>query len=97
MLPSLYEGFGLPVLEAMKNGCPVLTSNVSSLPEAGGDAALYFDPQSVSDIASKIEKVISSPKLREEMIKKGYNQIKKFSWEKTAKDTLKVLESLNNE
>lgn len=94
VLPSLYEGFGLPVLEAMKYGCPVLTSNVSSLPEAGGDAAIYFDPTDAEDIASKIQKVISNPKLRQELIEKGYNQIKKFSWEKTAKETLRVLEDL---
>ena len=94
VLPSLYEGFGLPVLEAMKYGCPVLTSNVSSLPEAGGDAAIYFDPQDADDIKEKIEKVISNPKLRSEMIEKGKQQIKKFSWEKTARETLKVLESL---
>ncbi|MBI3985207.1 MAG: glycosyltransferase family 4 protein [Candidatus Levybacteria bacterium] len=94
VLPSLYEGFGLPVLEAMKHGCPVLTSNVSSLPEAGGDAAIYFDPNNSDDIKEKIEKVIKNPSLRQEMIEKGYNQIKKFSWEKTAKETLKVLEEL---
>mgnify|MGYP001569101958 CR=1 FL=1 len=88
VLPSLYEGFGLPVLEAMKNGCPVVTSNISSLPEAGGDAVLYFDPNNVDDIKEKIEKVISSPELREDMVKKGYNQIKKFSWEKTANETV---------
>ncbi len=94
ILPSLYEGFGLPVLEAMKYGCPVLTSNISSLPEVGGDAALYFDPQSTQDIAEKIDKVVSDEKLRSEMIKKGYEQVKKFSWEKTAKETLKILEGL---
>ncbi|OGH39284.1 MAG: hypothetical protein A3B44_02265 [Candidatus Levybacteria bacterium RIFCSPLOWO2_01_FULL_38_21] len=94
VLPSLYEGFGLPVLEAMRYGCPVITSNASSLPEAGGDAALYFDPESVEDIVEKIEKVISSEELREEMIKKGHQQIKKFSWEKTARETLKVLQEL---
>ncbi len=93
-LPSLYEGFGLPVLEAMKYGCPVVASNVSSLPEAGGDAALYFDPNNPLDIANTLQKVIDSSSLREEMIKKGYNQIKKFSWEKTAKETLSVLESI---
>lgn len=97
VLPSLYEGFGLPVLEAMKYGCPVVISNVSSLPEAGGDAAVYFDPENIKDIQEKIEKVISSKSLREEMVKKGYNQVKKFSWEKTAKETLKVLEEINNE
>ncbi len=94
VLPSLYEGFGLPVVEAMKYGCPVITSNVSSLPEAGGDAALYVDPMSVEDIAEKMEKVMSSPSLREEMVKKGYNHIRKFSWEKAARETLGILQEL---
>jgi glycosyltransferase involved in cell wall biosynthesis len=96
VLPSLYEGFGLPVLEAMQFGCPVVTSNVSSLPEVGGDAAIYFNPESVDDIAEKIDKVVADEKLRTEMTEKGYNQVKKFSWEKTAKETLKVLEDLGN-
>jgi glycosyltransferase involved in cell wall biosynthesis len=96
VLPSLYEGFGLPVLEAMKYGCPVVLSNVSSLPEAGGDAALYFDPQDADDMAKTMDKVISDPKLRGNMIKKGHGQVKKFSWEKTAKQTLSVLEDLAN-
>lgn len=94
VLPSLYEGFGLPVLEAMKYGCPVITSNVSSLPEAGGDAALYVDPQSAEDIAGKIQQVVGDEKLREHMRKKGFEHIKEFSWEKTAKETLDVLQSL---
>ncbi len=94
VLPSLYEGFGLPVLEAMQHGCPVITSNVSSLPEAGGDAALYVDPENVTDIAEKIEKLVNDEKLRHELVEKGYRQVKKFSWEKTAKETLKVLEDV---
>lgn len=94
VLPSLYEGFGLPVLEAMKYGCPVILSNISSLPEAGGNAALYFNPQDPNDIAKKLNKVLSDEKLRSEMVKKGYEQVKKFSWEKTARETLKVLESI---
>lgn len=94
VLPSLYEGFGLPVLEAMQYGCPVITSNVSSLPEAGGDAAIYVDPQSAADISEKIERVLGSESLRNEMREKGFLQAKKFSWEKTAKETLKVLEAL---
>jgi len=97
VLPSLYEGFGLPVLEAMKFGCPTVISDVSSLPEVGGDASLYVDPKSASDIAEKLERVISDKKLREEIIEKGYNQIKKFSWEKTAKETLKVLEEVGKQ
>src|SRR6185437_7244145 len=91
VLPSLYEGFGLPVLEAMQRDCPVITSNVSSLPEAGGDAALYIDPEDADDIAAKITKLIDDKKLREELIEKGRKQVKKFSWEKTAKETLDIL------
>ncbi len=94
VLPSLYEGFGLPVLEAMQNDCPVILSDTSSLPEAGGNAALYVNPENVDDIAKKIDKVLSDPKLRLEMIKKGREQVKKFSWEKTAKETLKVLQEI---
>ena len=94
VLPSLYEGFGLPVLEAMEQGCPVITSNISSLPEAGGDAAMYVDPEDVSDIAEKMVKLISDDKLRKEMVEKGKKQVAKFSWEKTAKETLKVLEQV---
>ncbi len=96
VLPSLYEGFGLPVLEAMKYGCPVLTSNVSSLPEAGGDAAVYFDPKNAKDIAEKIDSVVSNEKLRKEMVEKGYRQAKKFSWEKSARETLRILEGLSS-
>lgn len=94
ILPSLYEGFGLPVLEAMSYGCPVITSNVSSLPEAGGDAAVYVDPLSIEDIAMKLTEVIDNESLRREMIEKGKKQVKKFSWEKTAKETLQVLEAV---
>jgi glycosyltransferase involved in cell wall biosynthesis len=94
VLPSLYEGFGLPVLEAMQRDCPVITSNVSSMPEAGGDAAIYVDPEDVNDISEKIEKVISNKKLRDEMIEKGKKQVKKFSWEKAAEETFEVLQQV---
>jgi len=97
VLPSLYEGFGLPVLEAMKYGCPVIASNVSSLPEAGGDAALYVDPENVDDIAKNLKLLIEDKILREKLVKKGYEQVKKFSWEKTAKETLNVLTKIANE
>ncbi len=96
VLPSLYEGFGLPVLEAMKYGTPVITSNISSLPEAGGDAALYVDPNDTEDIAAKMQKLLEDAKLREELIKKGYKQAEKFSWEKSAKETLRALEEVAN-
>lgn len=94
VLPSLYEGFGLPVLEAMKYGCPVLASNVSSLPEAGGDAALYFDPENSDDIAEKIGRVVGDEKLRKAMVQKGFERVKKFSWKKAAQETLAVLEEV---
>jgi glycosyltransferase involved in cell wall biosynthesis len=97
VLPSLYEGFGLPVLEAMKYGCPVITSNISSLPEAGGDAVLYVDPENTDDIVKKLELMINDEGLRMKLKKKGYEQVKKFSWEKTAKETLDVLTKLTNE
>lgn len=96
VLPSLYEGFGLPVLEAMNYGCPVITSNVSSLPEAGGDAAIYVNPESVEDIASKMEKVAGDRQLRREMIEKGKTQVKKFSWDTSAEKTLEVLKRIVN-
>lgn len=96
VLPSLYEGFGLPVLEAMKYGCPVITSNVSSLPEAGGEAALYVDPMNSRDIAEKIERLLGDKKLQQEMKRKGFDQVKKFSWEKAAKETLKVLKEVGS-
>lgn len=94
VLPSLYEGFGLPVLEAMHYGCPVVTSNVSSLPEAAGDAAIMVDPESTESIKEGIEKVLGDKSLREKLVKKGYEQVKKFSWEKCARETLKVLEEV---
>lgn len=97
VLPSLYEGFGLPILEAMQEGCPVITSNVSSLPEAGGDAALYVDPEDASDIAEKMQSLLKDEKMRDELIKKGYQQVKKFSWEKSAKKTLSILSEVANE
>lgn len=94
VLPSLYEGFGLPVLEAMSYDCPVITSNVSSLPEAGGDAAVYIDPNNVDDIANKIIEVISNETFRKKMIEEGRAQVKKFSWEKAAKETLEILQDV---
>ncbi len=95
VLPSLYEGFGLPVLEAMNFGCPVITSNVSSLPEVAGDAGILVNPGSVEEIAKSIEKILKmTDNERKEMIEKGYQQAKKFSWEKCARETLSVLEEL---
>lgn len=84
---TLYEGFGLPVLQAMACGCPVVTSRVSSLPEVAGKAAVLVDPNDPGEIAEGIKKAL---KEREELIKKGKKRVKEFSWEKAARETLKV-------
>lgn len=90
--PSIYEGFGLPILEAMACGCPVIAYNNSSIPEVAGDAALLLEPK--DDLAEAIKKVITDKKLRDSMVEKGFNQAKKFSWEKTARQTLAILEEV---
>jgi glycosyltransferase involved in cell wall biosynthesis len=90
VFPSLYEGFGLPPLEAMACGTPVVTSNVSSLPEVVGDAALLVNPENVFEIARGIREVLTNPQLRSELIQKGFRQIRKFSWEQTAREVLEV-------
>jgi glycosyltransferase involved in cell wall biosynthesis len=92
--PSLYEGFGLPVLEAMTLGCPVVSSNTSSLPEVAGDAALLVNPHSVEELAGALERVISDRTLRQSLIEKGYQQAAKFSWTNTAKATLEAYRSI---
>ncbi len=90
VFPSLYEGFGIPVLEAMSNGCPVVLSNTSSLPEVGGDAALYFNPMDSDSISSTVYKCLSDDKMRIELTKKGIERVKLFSWKKTAIATADV-------
>ena len=87
---SLYEGFGLPILDSFACGTAVITSNVSSMPEVGGEAVEYVNPESVVDIENKLRLVMEDSKKRELMIKKGFEQAKKFSWEKCAKETAEV-------
>jgi glycosyltransferase involved in cell wall biosynthesis len=94
IFPSLYEGFGLPVLEAMACETPVLTSNVTSMPEVAGDAALYFDPQDETDIYAKIDKALSDENLQKSLIQKGRDRCKLFQWEDTVRKTMAVYESV---
>ncbi len=97
LFPSLYEGFGLPILEAMACGCPVITSNVSSMPEVAADAALLINPLNEDELVTAIKKINEDPACARNLREKGYEQVKKFSWEKTAQETLKVYQELLEE
>ncbi|MEH2125609.1 glycosyltransferase family 4 protein [Nostoc sp.] len=92
--PSYYEGFGLPVLEAMTLGAPTISSNTSSIPEVAGDAAILIDPSDFVQLAEAILKVIGDSQLRQELIIKGRERAKLFSWERTAKETLKAYRAI---
>jgi glycosyltransferase involved in cell wall biosynthesis len=92
--PSLIEGFGLPVLEAMRCGTPVLTSSTSSLPEVGGEAALYVDPHNVDGIAAALYKLATQPSLRTDLSARGLQRAELFTWTRTAVQTLRVYEEL---
>ena len=94
IMPSFYEGFGLPVLEAMQSGCPVITTKEGSLEEVSDSAVYFIDPYSVDSIRNGIEKVMQDKALRLALSKKGISQAKKFSWKKTAEETVKVYESV---
>lgn len=92
--PSLYEGFGLPPLEAMACGCPVVTSNASSIPEVVGDAGILVDPYNVQALAQAMKRVLTDSKLRDDMVRKGFEQSKKFSWEKAAEQHQQVYDKV---
>ncbi|MBI1863086.1 glycosyltransferase family 4 protein [Candidatus Microgenomates bacterium] len=91
VMASFYEGFGIPVLEAMSYDCPVISSNTSSLPEVGGDAALYFDPKSEEDLVKSFIALARDKKLRGLLTERGRDRIKQFSWEQCARQTLSIL------
>jgi len=91
-LPSWYEGFGLPVLEAMACDTPVICSNVSSLPEVAGDAALLIDPARPDELANAIERLVRDAALRDELIARGRRQVAQFSWARCAAQVLRALE-----
>jgi glycosyltransferase involved in cell wall biosynthesis len=86
--PSLYEGFGIPLLEAMHYGCPILASDTSCFPEIAGNAAIYFNPGNVDELVSGMESVILDTGVRNELISNGFKREVLFSWEKCAKETL---------
>ena len=90
LFPSLYEGFGIPILEAMASGCPVLTSSITSTPEVAGDAGILVDPYKIEEIARGIRDLAKDDVLCAQLRQQGFNQIKKFSWQKTARKTLEI-------
>jgi glycosyltransferase involved in cell wall biosynthesis len=92
VFPSLYEGFGIPVLEAFACNCPCIISNTSSLPEVAKDAAIYFDPANSFSIANAVEKVINNTEFRHDLIRKGQERLKAFSWNKHVQETIEVYE-----
>lgn len=96
VFPSLYEGFGIPVLESLSCGCPTVLSNSSSLPEVGGLAALYFNPNNKNSIQSTVRKVLTNGKIKKDLVNKGFEQINKFSWHKTAEETLEIYKKVLN-
>lgn len=94
VFPSLSEGFGLPGLEAMVHGCPVVSSNATCLPEVYGDAAVYFDPNNPQDMADKVTSVITDKKLKKSLIEKGHQQAAKYSWRTMAEQTHEVYQKV---
>jgi glycosyltransferase involved in cell wall biosynthesis len=94
VMPSLYEGFGIPVLEAMACACPVLTTRTGCTPEVVGDAALLVDPRNPLEIADGIRAMLSDDDLRNKLVKKGLERVKQFNWDKCARETLAVFDSV---
>lgn len=97
VFPSLSEGFGLPGLEAMASGAPVISSNATCLPEIYGDAALYFEPRDVADMTKTINKVLTKPELRSQLVASGKKQVAKYSWQHMAEQTLAVYKAVLGE
>lgn len=94
VFPSFYEGFGLPILEAFAAKCPVIASNNSSLPEVGGTAALYFNPNDIEEMRFKIQSLLDNEQLKKELVKKGTQRLQLFSWGQTAKQTMEIYQKI---
>ena len=94
VFPSHYEGFGIPILEAFSNGCPVCLSNASCFPEVAGDAAIYFNPHDAQSMADALQELISSPALRDEMRLRGMQRSKEYSLERMVQQTCNVYKNL---
>ena len=94
IFPSIYEGFGLPPIEAMAVGCPTIVSEIASIPEVCGDASIYFQPFNIDDIHAKIVMLIENPELKNNLVKCGYKQIDKYDWKNTAYQTIQVFEEV---
>ena len=88
--PSQYEGFGLPLLEAMGQGCPVLSSTGGSLPEVAGDAAAYFDPTDIDSVQHTMELTLADPARTASLVARGHDRVQRFGWDKCARETLEV-------
>lgn len=96
LYPSVYEGFGFPILEAMNYGVPVITSNVSSMPEVAGDAALLVDPNDERDLVDAMKKILMNGEMRNMMIARGYERVKKFSWKRCAEETINIFKKVSS-
>ncbi len=92
--PSLYEGFGLPPLEAMSCGCAVIASNVTSIPEVTSDCCINIDPLNIDDMSNSIENILKNPDLKDTLSKKAFERSMLFSWSKTSQDTLNLYKSV---
>jgi glycosyltransferase involved in cell wall biosynthesis len=95
IFPSLYEGFGLPPLEAMRCGCPVICSNSASIPEICGDAALYFDPTNLSEIRSQIQHLVDNPPTQKLLKQNGVLRAQSFTWDRAAQSLLTILKEIS--
>ncbi|NJO02832.1 MAG: glycosyltransferase family 4 protein [Bacteroidia bacterium] len=94
IFPSLYEGFGLPPLEAMACGCPAIVSEAASLPEVCGEAALYFPPHNAARLIENIRKILNNDFLRQEQIQKGFQKVKEYTWKTAAHQHIKLIEDI---